>query len=143
MISNIGSFGENIYKVGMTRRLDPMDRVRELGDASVPFPFDVHAIIESDDAPALETTLHKALALMQVNKVNPRKEFFRVNLSDLHSLVDKMGLKANWTMEAAAAEYRETLAIEESMRNDPDVRRRWEQYNSSISPDDSSEAENT
>ena len=143
VISNIGSFGENIYKVGMTRRLDPMDRVRELGDASVPFPFDVHAIIESDDAPALETTLHKALALMQVNKVNPRKEFFRVNLSDLHSLVDKMGLKANWTMEAAAAEYRETLAIEESMRNDPDVRRRWEQYNSSISPDDSSEAENT
>jgi len=143
VISNIGSFGENIYKVGMTRRLDPMDRVRELGDASVPFPFDVHAIIESDDAPALETTLHKALALMQVNKVNPRKEFFRVNLSDLHSLVDKMGLKANWTMEAAAAEYRETLAIEESMKNDPDVRRRWEQYNSSISPDDSSEAENT
>ena len=143
VISNIGSFGENIYKVGMTRRLDPMDRVRELGDASVPFPFDVHAIIESDDAPALETTLHKALALMQVNKVNPRKEFFRVSLSDLHSLVDKMGLKANWTMEAAAAEYRETLAIEESMRNDPDVRRRWEQYNSSISPDDSSEAENT
>ena len=127
----------------MTRRLDPMDRVRELGDASVPFPFDVHAIIESDDAPALETTLHKALALMQVNKVNPRKEFFRVNLSDLHALVDKMGLKANWTMEAAAAEYRETLAIEESMKNDPDVKRRWEQYNSSISADDSSEVGNT
>ena len=143
VISNIGSFGENIYKVGMTRRLDPMDRVRELGDASVPFPFDVHAIIESDDAPALETTLHKALALMQVNKVNPRKEFFRVNLSDLHALVDKMGLKANWTMEAAAAEYRETLAFVERIKNDPDVRRRWEQYNSSISPDDSSEAENT
>lgn len=133
VISNIGSFGENVYKVGMTRRLDPMDRVRELGDASVPFPFDVHAIIESEDAPALENTLHKALALMQVNKVNPRKEFFRVSLADIHTMVDKMGLKANWTMEAAAAEYRETLAIEESMKNDPDAKRRWEEYNASIS----------
>ena len=90
VISNIGSFGENVYKVGMTRRLEPMDRVRELGDASVPFPFDVHAIIESDDAPALENTLHKALALMQVNKVNPRKEFFRVSLSDIHEIKEKI-----------------------------------------------------
>ena len=141
VISNIGSFGENVYKVGMTRRLEPMDRVRELGDASVPFPFDVHAIIESDDAPALENTLHKALALMQVNKVNPRKEFFRVSLSDIHALVEKMGLTANWTMEAAAAEYRETLAIEESMKNDPDAKRRWEEYNASIAQDALSEEE--
>lgn len=87
VISNIGSFGENVYKVGMTRRWNPLDRVKELGDASVPFPFDVHAIIESEDAPALETSLHKALALMQVNKVNPRKEFFRVSISDIHRLV--------------------------------------------------------
>lgn len=141
IISNIGSFGENVYKVGMTRRLDPMDRVRELGDASVPFPFDVHAIIESDDAPALETTLHKALALMQVNKVNPRKEFFRVGLSDIHSLVDSMGLKASWTMEAVAAEYRETLAIEENMKNDPDAQRRWAEYNASIAKAPSVESE--
>lgn len=143
VISNIGSFGENVYKVGMTRRLEPLDRVRELGDASVPFPFDVHAIIESEDAPALETALHKALALMQVNKVNPRKEFFRVGLSDIHTLVEKMGLKANWTMEAAAAEYRETLAIEESMKNDPDAKRRWEEYNASIAQDTSGEDEET
>ena len=116
----------------MTRRLEPLDRVRELGDASVPFPFDVHAIIESDDAPALETNLHKAMALMQVNKANPRKEFFRISLADIHKLVDNMGYTANWTMEAAAAEYRETLAIEESMKNDPEAKRRWEEYNESL-----------
>lgn len=132
VISNIGSFGENVYKVGMTRRLDPLDRVKELGDASVPFPFDVHAIIESDDAPSLETSLHKALALMQVNKVNPRKEFFRVKLSDIKKIVEHMGLNAKWTMEAAAAEYRETLAIEESMKNDPAAKKRWEEYNASL-----------
>lgn len=132
VISNIGSFGENVYKVGMTRRLDPLDRVRELGDASVPFPFDVHAIIESEDAPGLENTLHKALSLMQVNKVNPRKEFFRVNIADIKSMVENMGLNTIWTMDAAAAEYRETLAIEEAMKNDPDSKRRWEEYNASI-----------
>lgn len=132
VISNIGSFGENVYKVGMTRRLDPLDRVRELGDASVPFPFDVHAIIESDDAPGLETALHKALSLMQVNKVNPRKEFFRVTISDIKTMVEKMGLKTAWTMDAEAAEYRETLAIEEAMKTDPDAKRRWEEYNKSI-----------
>ena len=132
VISNIGSFGENVYKVGMTRRLEPLDRVRELGDASVPFPFDVHAIIESDDAPSLETNLHKAMALMQINKANPRKEFFRISLSDIHKLVDNMGYTASWTMEAAATEYRETLAIEESMKNDPETKRRWEEYNASL-----------
>lgn len=135
VISNIGSFGENVYKVGMTRRLDPLDRVRELGDASVPFPFDVHAIIESDDAPGLETSLHKALSLMQVNKVNPRKEFFRVTITDIKAMVEKMGLKTAWTMDAEAAEYRETLAIEEAMKTDPDAKRRWEEYTASISSD--------
>ena len=132
VISNLGSFGENVYKVGMTRRLDPLDRVRELGDASVPFPFDVHAIIESDDAPSLETSLHKALSLMQVNKVNPRKEFFRVAISDIKAMVEKMGLTTSWTMDAAAAEYRETLAIEDAMTNDPDAKRRWEEYNAAV-----------
>ncbi len=133
VISNIGSFGENVYKVGMTRRLDPLDRVKELGDASVPFPFDVHAIIESDDAPALETALHKALSIMQVNKVNTKKEFFRVPLSDIKALVEHHGLETNWTMAAAAAEYRETLAIEETLKSDPDALHRWEEYNSSVS----------
>lgn len=143
VISNLGSFGENVYKVGMTRRLDPLDRVRELGDASVPFPFDVHAIIESDDAPALETTLHKALSLMQVNKVNPRKEFFRVTLSDIKAMVEKMGLQTAWTMDAAAAEYRETLAIEETMKSDPDAKRRWEEYTANISSNPMNSSEDT
>ena len=132
VISNIGAFGENVYKVGMTRRLDPLDRVKELGDASVPFPFDVHAVIESDDAPGLETELHKALAIKQMNKVNPRKEFFKVSLSDIKALVERKGLSTNWTMAAEAAEYRETLAIEEAMEHDPDARHRWEEYNAAI-----------
>lgn len=136
VISNVGSFGENVYKVGMTRRLNPLDRVRELGDASVPFKFDVHAIIHSDDAPALEHALHQELALMQVNKVNPRKEFFRVPLSNIKALVERRGLNATWTMAAEAAEYRETLSIEESMKNDPDARARWEEFYASIADTD-------
>lgn len=138
IISNVGSFGENVYKVGMTRRLDPLDRVKELSDASVPFPFDVHAIIESDDAPALETTLHKALALTQMNKVNPRKEFFRVNLADIRTMVENMGLQTVWTLEAQAAEYRETMAIEERMRNDPDAKRKWEEFAQKVSAEKTS-----
>ena len=141
VISNIGSFGENVYKVGMTRRLEPLDRVKELGDASVPFPFDVHAIIETDDAPALETNLHRALSLMQMNKVNPRKEFFKVQLADIRALVEKAGLKANWTIEAAAAEYRETLAIEEEMRNDPEAKKKWEEFAASIAVEDTMDVE--
>ena len=128
VISNIGSFGENVYKVGMTRRLDPLDRVRELGDASVPFPFDVHAFIESEDAPALETALHHELALTQMNKVNPRKEFFRADLSAIKKLVEDKGLKANWSMAAQAAEYRESIAIEERIKTDPAERARWAKF---------------
>lgn len=132
VISNVGSFGENVYKVGMTRRLNPLDRVKELGDASVPFPFDVHAVIECDNAPNVETSLHKSLALTQLNKVNPRKEFFKVQLSDIRTIVEKMGLVANWTMEAEAAEYRETLVIEEEMKKDPDKRKQWEEYTAGL-----------
>jgi hypothetical protein len=128
IISNIGSFGENVYKVGMTRRLDPIDRVKELGDASVPFPFDVHAFIESDDAPALETALHHDLALVQMNKVNPRKEFFRADLAVIKKLVDSRGLEANWTMAAEAAEYRETLAVEERIKSNPEELARWQRF---------------
>lgn len=141
VISNIGSFGENVYKVGMTRRLEPLDRVRELGDASVPFPFDVHAIIESDDAPTLEYNLHQQLAIMQMNKVNPRKEFFKVPLTNIKSLVDKTGLHATWTMAAEAAEYKETLAIEKNMATDPQAKAKWEAYASSIKEDNSEDIE--
>ena len=89
VISNIGSFGENIYKIGMTRRLEPMDRVDELGDASVPFAFDVHAMIFSDDAPALEAALHRAFDDKKVNMINTRREFFHVTLEEIEEVVKK------------------------------------------------------
>lgn len=87
IISNIGAFGENVYKIGMTRRLDPQERIDELGDASVPFNFDVHAMIFSDDAPALETALHKAFEDRKLNMVNTRREFFRVTLDEIKEVI--------------------------------------------------------
>lgn len=125
VISNVGSFGEDLYKVGMTRRLEPLDRVRELGDASVPFGFDVHAMIWSENAPALETELHKRFVRAQVNKVNPRKEFFRLSLADVRQHVETMGIEASWTMAALAAEYRESLAIEQRLRENPIAAQDW------------------
>lgn len=89
IISNIGSFGENIFKIGMTRRLDPTERVTELGDASVPFNFDIHAMIFSDDAPALEAALHRAFEDRKLNMVNTRREFFRVSLEEIKEVVKK------------------------------------------------------
>lgn len=87
VISNIGSFGENIYKIGMTRRLNPQERIDELGDASVPFNFDVHAMIFSDDAPALETALHHAFENRKLNMVNSRREFFHVTLDEIKEVI--------------------------------------------------------
>lgn len=127
IISNIGSFGENIFKIGMTRRLEPLDRIRELGDASVPFPFDVHAMIYSEDAPALENELHKFFAINQVNKVNPRKEFFRLPLNDVKNYIDKKELNVQWTILAEAAQYRETKALEEAFKGDKAMEQKWEQ----------------
>ncbi|WP_223639036.1 DUF4041 domain-containing protein [Corallococcus sp. EGB] len=117
VISNVGSFGENVFKVGLTRRLEPLDRIRELGDASVPFEFDVHALIHSEDAPTLERELHKRFVREQVNKVNPRKEFFRLTLQTIRQVVDGMGLQAQWTMTAEAREFRETQAVERAMQS--------------------------
>lgn len=125
IISNIGSFGENVYKIGMTRRLEPIDRIRELGDASVPFAFDVHAMIWSDDAPSLETALHREFVVRQVNKVNPRKEFFRVDLAAIRSAIEARGHEVSWTVTAAAAEYRESLAIEARLATDPSLATAW------------------
>jgi Meiotically up-regulated gene 113/Domain of unknown function (DUF4041) len=125
VISNIGSFGENVYKIGLTRRLEPLDRVRELGDASVPFAFDIHAMIYSQDAPALETALHRRFLQDQVNKVNRRKEFFRLKLKDIRGVIDEMQHEVKWTMAAEAKEYHETLAMERQMREDPEFRKRW------------------
>ena len=87
IISNIGAFGEGVYKIGMTRRLEPQERIDELGDASVPFNFDVHAMIFSDDAPALEAALHNAFADRKLNMVNQRREFFRVSLDEIKEVV--------------------------------------------------------
>lgn len=112
VISNIGAFGEGIFKIGMTRRLEPMDRVDELGDASVPFRFDVHALVFSDNAPALEAKLHSRFAAGRLNKVNGRKEFFRADLNQIETVI-----RANYdavveVIHAAPAEqYRESLRL--------------------------------
>jgi len=125
IISNIGSFGEHVYKIGLTRRLEPLDRIRELGDSSVPFEFDVHALMYSEDAPALEAKLHNHFLMMQMNKVNYRKEFFRVDLAHIREEVTNLGVEAKWTMAAEAQEYRETLAIEAVIKDDPAKREAW------------------
>jgi len=111
VISNVGSFGKDLFKVGMTRRLEPMDRVRELGDASVPFPYDVHMLISCDDAPALENALHKELHAARVNKVNPRREFFRTDVQTLARLVEKNHGKVDYVLEPEALEYNESITM--------------------------------
>lgn len=116
IISNIGSFGENIYKIGMTRREDPQERVDELGDASVPFRFDVHAFIVSDNAPDLENKLHEKFKLKSVNRVNYRKEFFNVNLEEIEQAVKEINpqLEFEITKIAEASEFYQTQAIIDS-----------------------------
>ena len=117
IISNVGSFGENVYKIGMTRRLEPMDRVDELGDASVPFNFDVHAMIFSDDAPSLEAALHKAFEDRKVNMINTRREFFNVTLDEIEEVVKKNYDKTvEFTRLAPAEQYRESLKIKEQLK---------------------------
>jgi hypothetical protein len=111
IISNIGSFGENMFKLGLTRRLEPMERVRELGDASVPFAFDVHAMVYSEDAPALECALHQHFRERSVNLVNFRKEFFHVSLDEIEQFLTQRGLGVQLTKLAEAREYRETLTL--------------------------------
>ena len=125
VISNVGSFGEDVLKVGMTRRLEPVDRIRELGDASVPFGFDIHAMIWTNDAPALERELHKRFVRSQINKVNPRKEFFRIPLGEVRGCVEAMGLEAVWTISADATQYRETLAIEKALQTNSPAAQDW------------------
>ena len=116
IISNIGSFGENVYKIGMTRRLDPMERVDELGDASVPFKFDVHAMIFSDDAPKLEAALHRAFENKKVNMINSRREFFKVTLNEIEEVVKKNYDKTvEFERIPQADQYRESIKILESI----------------------------
>lgn len=115
----------------MTRRLEPLDRVKELGDASVPFEFDVHAMIYSEDAPTLERALHDEFDDLRINKVNYRKEFFRLPLERIKNFVTVKGFHAAFTMVAEAHEYRETQALE---KMSPEEReqyqvRRWDDAN--------------
>ena len=114
VISNLGSFGENVFKIGMTRRLNPQDRVDELGNASVPFKFDVHSFIFSDDAVGLESKLHEMLNQKRVNKVNMRKEFFNVTIDELEELVTEMEPTAEFNRTMAAEEYRQSLSTTEN-----------------------------
>lgn len=112
IISNVGAFGENVYKIGMTRRLDPQERIDELGDASVPFTFDVHAMIFSEDAPGLEAALHNAFADRRVNMINARREFFRVSIDEIIQVVhNNFDNVVEFTRYPAAEQYRETLKM--------------------------------
>lgn len=125
VISNVGSFGESIHKIGLTRRLEPQDRIDELGDASVPFEFDVHAMIYSDDAPALEKALHRHFVATQVNKVNARKEFFRASVDDIKRVVEGLGHTASWTLAARCQEYRESKVLEAKLAKDAAAAQAW------------------
>jgi len=139
VISNVGSFGERVFKVGQTRRKEWRERIDELGDASVPFGFDVHAVIEAENAPRLEAEIHTKLVEYQVNKMNWRKEFFRVDLGTIRGVFEELGVMAEWTMEAAAEDYRNTLALEARMAVDPLERERWIQEQLGISFEAASE----
>ena len=110
IISNLGSFGENIFKIGMTRRQDPQDRINELSNASVPFKFDVHSFIFSDDAVGLEGKLHEMLNDKRVNKVNLRKEFSQITLDELEQLVNKIEPTAEFNRTMLAEEFRQSLS---------------------------------
>ncbi|MEK4947531.1 GIY-YIG nuclease family protein [Carnobacterium sp. FSL W8-0810] len=118
IISNMGSFGVNTFKIGMTRRMEPQQRVDELGSASVPFRFDIHALIFSDDAVGLENELHKRLSNQRVNKVNYRKEFFRTDIATLELLVEEIDPTAEFNTTMFAEEYNQTLALEENLKSE-------------------------
>jgi hypothetical protein len=115
VISNVGSFGEDVVKIGLTRRLDPSDRVRELGDASVPFLFDTHAMIYSEEAPSLEAALHSEFEDRRINAANMRKEFFRVSIEEVEEAVRRLAPNAEFFRDIEAQEYRETLAKREEL----------------------------
>ena len=115
IISNIGAFGQNVYKIGMTRRLEPMERIEELGDASVPFNFDVHALIFTEDAPALENALHTAFEAYKINKINKRREFFRVNLDEIKKVVrQNFDKTVEWIDVPEAEQYRQSILLDEA-----------------------------
>lgn len=109
IISNVNSFGENVYKIGLTRRLDPTERIDELSNASVPFPFQINAIIESDDAPALEAKLHRIFDEQKMNKRNWRKKFFKISLEDIQKVLDEEGIGASIIKDYKIFDYKNML----------------------------------
>ncbi len=121
IISNVGSFGEDVVKIGLTRRLEPDDRVRELGDASVPFTFDTHAMIYSDEAPALEAALHRDFDERRVNASNMRKEFFRVSLEEVEEAVKRLSPDAEFFKDREAQEWHETLLRRKQLLEEQEV----------------------
>ena len=118
IISNLGSFGDNVFKIGMTRRLNPQERIDELGSASVPFKFDVHSFIFSQDAVALESSMHERLNNQRVNKVNLRKEFFNVSIDELERIVNELDPTAEFNKTMLAEEYRQSLSSDENYTSD-------------------------
>jgi hypothetical protein len=117
VISNVGSFGERVFKIGMTRRMEPMDRIYELSGAAVPFPYDLHAMLYSDDAPGLEHELHTLLKDRRLNRVNARREFFQdVALDEIEGFVRSKGLSAQFLQLPEAREFRQTLALREALQ---------------------------
>lgn len=118
VISNIGSFGEGVLKIGMTRRLEPMDRVNELGDASVPFKFDVHALTFVENAPKIEKELHRKFNKARVNIENHRKEFFRVTPQEVATAMEELGVECDWYFDVEAKEYRESHLIREARKRE-------------------------
>lgn len=132
IISNVGSFGEDVVKIGLTRRLDPDDRVRELGDASVPFAFDTHAMIYSDEAPALEAALHREFSERRVNMSNMRKEFFRVGLDEVEDAVGRLAPDASFFKDREAQEWHETLVRRSQLLTDSMFRETEDAFPQSI-----------
>jgi len=135
IISNLGSFGENVYKIGMTRRLEPMDRVKELGDASVPFTFDLHAMIFSENAPELENLLHKEFDDRRINKVNYRKEYFRVSLDEIEQIInEKYKKEVDFIKVIEAQQFRETKSIIKQLQEakDEQAEKEIEKYPDSL-----------
>lgn len=131
IISNLGSFGEDIYKIGMTRRLEPMDRVKELGDASVPFTFDLHAMIFSENAPELENLIQREFHDRRVNKVNNRKEYFRVTLDEIEQVIlDKYDKEVEFVKLSEAQQFRETQSIIKQLQKslEEEAERETEKY---------------
>lgn len=134
IISNLGSFGDHVFKIGMTRRLNPQERIDELGSASVPFRFDVHSFIFSDDASSLETNLHKRLNSRRVNKVNLRKEFFNVSIDELEELVTEICPTAEFNRTMIAEEFHQSLSSDEVYSSDYELK---ESEEADMKPQDS------